>query len=181
MFCFCVQFLFAYLSTSCTEVICEPNVPSSSNDNGDDESKSSSSSKKSDFFGDGDNGGSSDDSMVVALINRAWPYLAELGMGGIFGWTAGVAAKKVTMQVAYMIGVAFIGLQALSYYGYISISWRKVQSDLYSVVDQNNDGKVDAKDLIAFWKNFQTMMTTNLPSSSGFAAGFLLGFKNTQG
>ena len=122
-----------------------------------------------------------DDSMVVAMINRAWPYLAELGMGGIFGWTAGVAAKKVTMQVAYMVGVAFIGLQALSYYGYINISWRKVQGDLYSVVDQNSDGKLDAKDLVAFWKNFKRVMTTNLPSSGGFAAGFLFGFTNTQG
>jgi len=35
-----------------------------------------------------------------------------------------------------------MGLQVLSYYGYINISWRKVQSDLYSMVDQNNDGKV---------------------------------------
>ena len=44
------------------------------------------------------------DTMITNVINRIWPTVAELGMGGFFGWAAGVAAKKVTMQAAYLIG-----------------------------------------------------------------------------
>lgn len=43
---------------------------------------------------------------------------------------------------------------------------------------QNADGKVDEKDAMHVWNQYNAMMTNRIPSAGGFAAGFLLGARS---
>jgi hypothetical protein len=43
---------------------------------------------------------------------------------------------------------------------------------------QSGDGKLDLEDAKIYWQKLKILLTKNLPSSSGFSLGFLLGVKN---
>ena len=58
---------------------------------------------------------------ITQLIKKASPMISRLGFGGIMGFFAGAAVKRFGEEVAVYIGVAFLGLQTLQYFGYINI------------------------------------------------------------
>lgn len=101
----------------------------------------------------------------------------DVSVSSTFGACVGVAAKKLTKDAMYGVGIAFMGLQTLSYLGYISINWGKVEKDIAKAVDQNGDGQLDREDLKILLKKFLNVMKTGLPNAAGFTAGFALGVK----
>jgi uncharacterized membrane protein (Fun14 family) len=48
--------------------------------------------------------------------------LTQLGVGGIAGFCMGYALKKIGGVVAILLGIAFLGLELLAYYGIIKIN-----------------------------------------------------------
>eukprot|EP00483_Globobulimina_turgida_P001318 UN01320 len=97
--------------------------------------------------------------------------------GVCMGACAGIASKKVTKAAATLIGVSFIALQALQYSGYITVNWMKVESDVIKAVDQNDDGKFDAKDIAILKGKYMAILQQSVFAGSGFIAGFAAGFR----
>lgn len=95
--------------------------------------------------------------------------LAGLGFGGVAGAVVGYAAKKATKLLAILLGVLFILVQLLAYYGYITVNWAAVQAGAEAIWT-SQDGRTLADRL---WD----ILTANLPFGGGFVAGFALGFK----
>jgi len=57
------------------------------------------------------------------------PACNRLGFGGVMGFCSGIAVKKISQQVAYLIGIGFIGLQIAQHQGYINIDWFKLKDE----------------------------------------------------
>lgn len=101
----------------------------------------------------------------------------DLSVSAAFGACVGVAVKKLTKDAMYGVGLGFIGLQTLSYLGYVSIDWGKVEKDIIKVVDQNNDGKLDKDDVMIISKKLLEILKKGLPNAAGFTTGFAVGLK----
>ncbi len=94
--------------------------------------------------------------------------LSTLGVGGLLGYGAGVAVRSVTRLVGCLIGVAFILMQVLAYYGLAQWHWDRI-AELVT-----GPGATAARTASsALWK----ILTYNLPFTGGFAAGFYLALK----
>ena len=115
---------------------------------------------------------------ITSLFNTPIKSIGgPISFGLIMGGCAGYATKKVTKIAAGFIGITFIGLQILQHNGYINIDWNKVEKDIIKAVDQNNDGKLDEKDLIILKQKYMSVIAQSMLSGSGFAAGFLMGIR----
>ena len=79
------------------------------------------------------------------------------------------------MDVWTHLSTSFIPLQFGSAQGYVNINWKKMQGDVVRAVDPDGDGQLTKKDAKLLWKRFLAFAQRNLPSSSGFAGGFVLG------
>jgi hypothetical protein len=54
-------------------------------------------------------------------------------------------------------------------------SLTQVSNDFKKIVDADGDGKITKKDALVYYKKAKSFLTFNLPSSSGFGLGFLVG------
>ncbi len=113
-----------------------------------------------------------------AAIESYGPLLQEAGIGGAAGLVTGLATKKIGEWVAVVLGTGFITLQALNYTGYVKVNWDKAKKDAIKAMDADGDGRFTIKDVKAYWKRFQHVMTFGLPSSAGFGMGFLIGLQH---
>lgn len=125
----------------------------------------------------GGGGGNGKDDPIEKLIEIWGPEVQKLGFGGVMGICTAVAVKRIGSQAAYAGGLIFLLLQGLAYKGYISIDFKKIQSDATKSIDANGDGKFDTSDLLLYWAEFKKIMQYNLPGGGGFAAGFALGLR----
>lgn len=75
------------------------------------------------------------------------------------------------------IGLGFVALQTLNYYGYVKVDHGQLQKDFSDFLDLNKDGKVDAEDGKAIYNHTLKVLEFNLPAGGGFAAGFLGGLR----
>lgn len=91
------------------------------------------------------------------------------------GICCGVAFRRISSAIAYSVGIAFLGLQALSYAGYININYHKAVDDASKVLDLDKDGKLTSKDAVYAWRNLKKILTFNLPGMSGFSVGVMIG------
>lgn len=107
--------------------------------------------------------------MLVITLNISQPMLGELGavtFGGVAGYSAGFALKKVFKIILIIAGLLFVLFQVLNHYEFISINWMKIQFFFESMV--NNEAQVNS---------FKDILIANLPTGGGFVAGLILGFK----
>ena len=95
--------------------------------------------------------------------------LPTLGFGGIAGLIVGYSAKKLTKLAALALGVLFIVLQLLAYYGFVTVNWGAVQGTA-EVAWRSPEGAT-------LVERGQQVLMANLPFAGGFAVGFALGFK----
>jgi uncharacterized membrane protein (Fun14 family) len=70
----------------------------------------------------------------------------QFGYGFLMGYSSGFCLKKVSKAVAFVVGAFFVTVQTLAYNGYVKIDMEKLNKDVNSKLDLNNDGKVDMKD-----------------------------------
>jgi FUN14 domain-containing protein 1 len=112
---------------------------------------------------------------MAALIERFAPLAQKLGFGGIMGYISGLTLKRLGQEAAFLVGVAFLGLQGLQYGGYIKIDYSKVQAEVTKKLDVDGDGKLTSKDALAIWGKVKNVLSDQLPGAGGFSAGFALG------
>ncbi len=94
------------------------------------------------------------------------PLITQLGVGGIGGLCVGYALKKVAKITAFLIGIAFLGLQYLAYKDIISINYGALENWARGVA--SNAGAAEG---------ILTAMIANLPFASSFLVGFAIGVK----
>lgn len=94
------------------------------------------------------------------------PFAYELGVGGVGGFIAGYALKKISKLIVVLIGLFFLVLLYLGYSGIISINYDKL---LEAIGNGLGLGGQAAQWLIG--------IISVLPFVGSFALGFLLGFK----
>ncbi len=85
---------------------------------------------------------------IERLIAQVVPVMAPLGFAGVMGFCSGVAAKRVSRESAYLVGVGFCILQGLSYMGYIHVNYTKVADDAKNALDADGDGQLTSKGII---------------------------------
>ncbi len=97
------------------------------------------------------------------------PYLGQITFGGLAGFVAGYALKKVGKVAAIVLGLFFIGLQLLAYYGFVEIDWTRIQASVDPLLGQEQ--------LQSLWQRLVAVLTYNGPFAGGFVAGLVLGLK----
>jgi uncharacterized membrane protein (Fun14 family) len=72
---------------------------------------------------------------------------ANLSYGFVAGYASGYALKKIGRVAAVVLGTAFLGMQTLAAYGYVTVDHAKIRHRLEDLMDRNKDGMVNASDL----------------------------------
>jgi uncharacterized membrane protein (Fun14 family) len=97
------------------------------------------------------------------------PYIQQLGFGGIAGFMVGYALKKVGKVVAIVLGILFVILQILAYYGFVSINWIQVQESVNPLLETDS--------LNALWQSLVNILTYNFVAAAAFIPGLILGLR----
>jgi uncharacterized membrane protein (Fun14 family) len=97
------------------------------------------------------------------------PYLQQLGFGGIAGFIVGYALKKIGKVVAIFLGILFVILQILAYYGFVSINWIEVQRSVDPLLETNR--------LQGLWQGLINILTYNFVAAAAFIPGLILGLR----
>jgi uncharacterized membrane protein (Fun14 family) len=82
------------------------------------------------------------------------------------------------MSLFRMVGLGFISLQTLSFYGYVKVDHGQMQKDFNDLLDFNKDGTIDRADGEVAYNKIMKVLQFNLPAGGGFAAGFLFGVRS---
>ncbi|CAH0488984.1 unnamed protein product [Peronospora farinosa] len=85
---------------------------------------------------------------------------------------------SVSKLGAVTVGTFFIILQCASFSGYVNVNYKKLKRDVKGYLDIDQDGVLDTKDLDSMYKLVMEVLEFSLPAGSGFAAGFILGFRS---
>ena len=101
----------------------------------------------------------------------------QLTYGFIAGFCSGLALKKAGQIAATVLGVGFVSLQTLSYFGYIEIKHDRFKQNVENSLDLNKDGKVDKSDFQQYFDKLMGVLTYNMPGGAGFTAGFFGGVR----
>ncbi|KAJ3022792.1 hypothetical protein HKX48_005268 [Thoreauomyces humboldtii] len=117
------------------------------------------------------------DKASPSLISALPADVSEVTMSTALGATAGFASKKLAKTAGLLIGVGFIGVQALAHADILHVNWPKVENFMIGRVDEDGDGKLTGKDLQIKATRMLHNLTTDFPSSAGFAAAFAIGFR----
>ncbi len=97
------------------------------------------------------------------------PYLQQLSFGALAGFAAGYALKKVGKFVAVGIGLLFIALQLLAYYGVIQVDWGVVQGHV--------DPLLEPESLNSAWRRLVDLLTFNITFAAAFVPGLIIGLR----
>lgn len=96
------------------------------------------------------------------------PILGTLGIGGFLGWAAATFIKTTGRLIGCIIGLVFILMQVLAYYGIAQWHWDIIAKAAGPATEAAKAGGG------LLWK----ILTYNLPFTGGFAGGFWWGMKH---
>ena len=97
------------------------------------------------------------------------PLLSQLGLGAVIGFCVGFMVKKVSKIAALVVGLAFVMLQVLAYYGVITIDWAPIKGWW--------DQATDPDTLQGQWASVRSILFANVPALGGAVPGFVMGLK----
>ncbi|MGI6082324.1 MAG: FUN14 domain-containing protein [Limnochordia bacterium] len=99
-----------------------------------------------------------------------WTTLGkEVGLGAIFGFAIGFAAKMTMKLVLIVIGVLLLLAVLLEQKGIITVQW--------DVLEATYGQSINSKAITEALTQFAQRLGRLIPLSGGFVAGFLLGFR----
>ena len=170
---------------SSTIALCENNNQNNSNNNNDDQDFIAKIKSKLEDFHIEDN--ATLNSIATSLGGQISSALAsgiptDISYGFFAGYFSGLALKKIGKVASITLGASFLALQTLAYNGYIDVHHEKLQKQVESMLDRNNDGVVDSEDLkgmlddvkkVAGFKLDDDSTNKKLYASGG---GFTMGF-----
>jgi len=94
-------------------------------------------------------------------------YSKVIGFSSISGFCVGAVMKRVGTEAAYVLGATFIGLNVLSYLGYVEVNWIRMREDFETKLDADGDKKLTTSDF-KIWTGKLLPLGVNV---AGFAAG----------
>eukprot|EP00587_Corethron_hystrix_P012231 CAMPEP_0113314466 /NCGR_PEP_ID=MMETSP0010_2-20120614/10514_1 /TAXON_ID=216773 ORGANISM="Corethron hystrix, Strain 308" /NCGR_SAMPLE_ID=MMETSP0010_2 /ASSEMBLY_ACC=CAM_ASM_000155 /LENGTH=182 /DNA_ID=CAMNT_0000170755 /DNA_START=266 /DNA_END=814 /DNA_ORIENTATION=- /assembly_acc=CAM_ASM_000155 len=115
-------------------------------------------------------------SKITDIVSTGIP--GEISYGFVTGFCAGFSLKKIGKMGALCFGASFIFIQSLSYGGYIDVNTDKISKDALQILDVNDDGKFDEKDVESMTKKVMEILQYNLPSGGGFVSGMIMGVRS---
>ncbi|CAO3609404.1 unnamed protein product [Cunninghamella echinulata] len=104
-------------------------------------------------------------------------HKGEVSFGVILGFCTGYLIKKVGKLFAMIIGVGFISLQYLSFNGFITIHWDRMEGNYQKQLGAEKDGRVTRKHVTNKWNAFVGFLTYNLQFKSTFLVGLYGGLR----
>jgi len=111
------------------------------------------------------------DSEAVELANLAdyAPFLQQLSFGAVAGFLAGYALKKVGKFVAIIVGLLFVAVQLLAYFGFVTVNWNEVQGRVDPLLETNS--------LESAWQSLLAVLTYNITFAVAFVPALILGLR----
>lgn len=97
------------------------------------------------------------------------PYLQQISFGALAGFATGYALKKVGKVLAIVLGLLFVALQLLAYYGIVEINWGVVQDQV--------DPLLEPESLGSMWRRLVELLTYNITFAAAFVPGLLFGLR----
>ncbi|MFO7546869.1 MAG: FUN14 domain-containing protein [Trueperaceae bacterium] len=107
--------------------------------------------------------------MNVPDLQSVLPWVQQIGFGAVAGFVAGYALKKVGKLVALAIGLLFIVIQLLAWWGFLSVDW--------GVVQKTVDPLLESESLNQAWRSLVTVLTYNIPFAAAFVPAMVLGIR----
>lgn len=96
------------------------------------------------------------------------PVMLTLGLGGFLGWAAATFIKATGRLIGCVIGLVFILMQVLAYYGIAQWHWDAIARAAAPLAHTAHHSTG------VLWK----ILTYNLPFTGGFGAGFWWGIRH---
>lgn len=109
------------------------------------------------------------DTVQLPRVEILAPVLGQLTFGALAGFAAGYALKKVGKLAAIALGIFFILLQLLAYFGFVEVNWLQIQRHV--------DPQLQPDALEGLWRNLLALLTLNLPFAAAFVPGFVVGLQ----
>jgi uncharacterized membrane protein (Fun14 family) len=97
------------------------------------------------------------------------PTLFTIGSGGLIGFLAGFALKRVFKIIAVIVGLFFAALMYFQSQNLISINWDKIQSISQGLISTLAHSLTDTGQIYTITGNL------GIPLTGGLAAGFAIG------
>ncbi|KAL0084570.1 FUN14 family-domain-containing protein [Phycomyces blakesleeanus] len=114
---------------------------------------------------------------ITTKSNKKLIHKGEIAFGTVLGVCVGYLVKQAGKLVALAIGTGFVFLQYLSYNGFITVHWDRLEGGYKKGFDVDKDGRVTVKDLSSKWNKFIGFLTHNLQFKSTFLVGFYAGIR----
>jgi len=93
------------------------------------------------------------------------PLIFQIGVGGVGGFLAGFAVKKIAKILAFFAGVYFLSLLYLSQIGVVNINYEKFLEAISGVATNEQV------------TNYLLAIVASLPFTGSFVAGLIFGLK----
>jgi len=106
---------------------------------------------------------------VNVELSTVFPWLQQIAFGGVAGFIAGYALKKVGKFVALALGLLFVAIQLLAWSGFVSVDWAAVQASV--------DPLLETSSLERAWRSLLRLLTYNIPFAAAFVPGVVLGLR----
>ncbi|MCA9836744.1 MAG: FUN14 domain-containing protein [Trueperaceae bacterium] len=107
--------------------------------------------------------------MEITNLETFGPLLQQLSFGALAGFAAGYALKKVGKVMAIVLGLFFIFLQILAYYGFVRIDWIEVQNRVNPLLGSESLGQL--------WQRLVNVLTYNIPFAAAFVPMLIIGLR----
>ncbi|MHB2015659.1 MAG: FUN14 domain-containing protein [Candidatus Xenobia bacterium] len=100
----------------------------------------------------------------MELDSIPWKLIGtEAGFGFVTGLCVGFAVRKLTMILAFAIGVLVIIMQVLVFYGLVTVNWAGFETIFHQSLPHV--------------KGLWPMLTANIPYAGAFGVGFWAGIR----
>ncbi len=109
------------------------------------------------------------DNLSLPDVETLAPILGQLTFGALAGFAAGYALKKIGKLAALALGIFFILIQLMAYYGLVEVNWLRIQ--------QSVDPLLRPESLDGLWRSLVAFLTLNLPFAAAFVPGLLVGLR----
>jgi uncharacterized membrane protein (Fun14 family) len=107
--------------------------------------------------------------LVILSLDAVAPTLFTIGSGGLIGFLAGFAMKRIFKILAVIVGLFFAALMYFQSQNLISVNWDRIQSMTQGLLSTLMHSLTDTGQISTITGNL------GIPLTGGLAAGFAVG------